>query len=81
MVVRTLARAILAEFLRSFRTFRQAYSGTKRRLWRPRLGLAIVRNLVELHGGTVTSESAVVRCCSIFNCLAAARGNSGALLS
>ena len=40
-----------------FERFRQADAGSRRRLRRPRTGLAIVRHLVELHGGTGDAPS------------------------
>jgi CheY-like chemotaxis protein len=58
LVVRDTGMGIHAEFLpRVFERFRQAESPLIRSHRGLGLGLAIVRHLVELHGGTVTAES------------------------
>jgi signal transduction histidine kinase len=57
-VVADSGSGIPADFLPYvFDRFRQADSGSKRRYGGLGLGLAIVRHLVELHGGTVKAES------------------------
>ena len=59
IVVADTGSGIPADFLPYvFERFRQAEAGSKRRYGGLGLGLAIVRHLVELHGGTVSAASA-----------------------
>ena len=59
LIVSDTGVGISKEFLPMvFERFRQADSGSTRKTGGLGLGLAIVRHLVEMHGGTVTAESA-----------------------
>jgi signal transduction histidine kinase/ActR/RegA family two-component response regulator len=61
LTVSDMGRGIDPEFLpHLFERFRQEDSSTTRERGGLGLGLAIVRHMVELHGGTVTAESAGV---------------------
>ena len=61
LIVSDTGVGISSEFLPMvFERFRQADSGSTRKTGGLGLGLAIVRHLVEMHGGTVTAESAGV---------------------
>ncbi|BAY27812.1 multi-sensor hybrid histidine kinase [Calothrix sp. NIES-2100] len=59
IIVSDTGKGISAEFLPyAFDYFRQADSSSTRKFGGLGLGLAIVRNIVEMHGGTVTAMSA-----------------------
>ena len=61
LIVSDTGVGISREFLPMvFERFRQADSGSTRKTGGLGLGLAIVRHLVEMHGGTVTADSAGV---------------------
>ena len=65
--VRDTGKGIKPEFIPYvFDTFRQADSSITRTFGGLGLGLAIVRHLVELHGGTVKAESSGEGCGAIF---------------
>jgi PAS domain S-box-containing protein len=58
IIVSDTGKGISPEFLPyAFDYFRQADSSSTRKFGGLGLGLAIVRNIVEMHGGTVTAES------------------------
>jgi len=58
LTVRDSGAGIAPDFLpHAFERFRQADTGTRRRYGGLGLGLAIVRHLAEMHGGTVVAES------------------------
>jgi signal transduction histidine kinase len=68
--VRDNGRGIAREFLpRVFEPFRQERSERRERKDGVGLGLHIVRDLVESHGGTVTAESAGIGCGATFTVL------------
>jgi len=67
LTVRDTGEGIDREFLPYvFDRFRQADASTSRRQGGLGLGLALVRQLVELHGGTVTADSAGIDTGTIF---------------
>jgi PAS domain S-box-containing protein len=84
LVVRDTGMGISADFLpRVFERFRQAESSVSRSHRGLGLGLAIVRHLTELHGGTVTAESLGEGLGATFTIklpLAAMRSDEGATL-
>ena len=81
--VRDTGVGISAEFLpRVFDRFQQADSSTTRAHSGVGLGLAIVRELIELHGGTVQAHSAGLGCGAVFTVsLPAASGSTMAASS
>jgi signal transduction histidine kinase/CheY-like chemotaxis protein len=79
IVVSDTGSGIPKDFLpHVFERFRQAEAGTRRRYGGMGLGLAIVRHLVELHGGTVSAESAGEGQGSTFRVLLPARSGTPA---
>jgi PAS domain S-box-containing protein len=59
LIIRDTGQGISADFMPFvFERFRQADASSKRKYGGLGLGLSIVKNLVEMHGGTITAESA-----------------------